>query len=181
MGVRFTHALSKIQLPLTVPLLILSPLVFLYQRDSSTLLDLKLCLSQELSSCLSTAFHSGTRERMKDEDEDVGLLRLNGICSSQASSWLCREQCPHAAGHGQANTFSLPLSPQTPGFKAAMLGYKLYKAWVCIHRTAFSPALSTRVELLIVRQLVFAQWMYKLIEWIDPPVPFRRTWGDRHF
>lgn len=84
MGVRFTHALSKIQLPLTVSLLILSPLVFSYQRDSSTLLDLKLCLSQELSSCLSTAFHSGTWERMKDDDEDVGLLRLNGICSSQA-------------------------------------------------------------------------------------------------
>ena len=69
MDVRFTNALSKIQLPLILPLLILSPLVFLYQRDSTTLLDLKLCLSQELSSCLGTAFHSGTQERMKDEEQ----------------------------------------------------------------------------------------------------------------
>lgn len=89
-----------------------------------------------------------------------------GFAQVRPSSWLCREPCPHAAGHGQASTFSLPLSPQTPGFKEAMLEYKLYKAWVCIHRTALSPALSTWVELLIVRQLMFAQWIHKLIEWI---------------
>lgn len=47
-----------------------------------------------------------------------------------------------------------------------MLEYKLYKAWVCIHLTALSQALSMQVELLIALQLVFARWMHKLIEWI---------------
>lgn len=57
MDITFINVAFKTQLLLILPLLILSPLVFIYQRDETTLLDSKLHLSQELSSCLTAASH----------------------------------------------------------------------------------------------------------------------------